>query len=197
MPHLLQSRSSEAVKARIAASATPVERIFQTARGGILQDSGYNEVWTEARKQALTPAQQRSPLGRRPYDLRHAAVSLWLNSRVPATEVTRRAAHGVAVLLKIYAHCIDGQADAANQRKQSLRDPVRGDGLLHHRDRPLGTPIACFLMSPVIRFGLYACAPELARWRQERRVRRPVRISLTRISGCSKAAKCPPLPASP
>jgi hypothetical protein len=28
----------------------------------------------------------------------------------------RRAGHGVAVLLKIYAHCIDGQADAANQR---------------------------------------------------------------------------------
>jgi len=48
--------------------------------------------------------------------LRHAAVSLWLNSRVPATEVARRAGHGVAVLLKIYAHCIDGQADAANRR---------------------------------------------------------------------------------
>ena len=95
---------------------TPDGRIFQTARGGILQDSGYNEVWTEARKTALTPAQQRSPLGRRPYDLRHAAVSLWLNSGVPATEVARRAGHGVAVLLKIYAHCIDGQADAANQR---------------------------------------------------------------------------------
>ena len=31
-------------------------------------------------------------------------------------EVARRAGHGVAVLLKIYAHCIDGQADAANQR---------------------------------------------------------------------------------
>jgi integrase len=94
---------------------TPDGRIFQTARGGILQDSGYNEVWTEARKQALTPAQYRSPLGRRPYDLRHAAVSLWLNSGVPATEVARRAGHGVAVLLKIYAHGIDGQA-AANQR---------------------------------------------------------------------------------
>jgi hypothetical protein len=39
-----------------------------------------------------------------------------LNSGVPATEVARRAGHGVAVLLKIYAHCIDGQADAANQR---------------------------------------------------------------------------------
>jgi hypothetical protein len=43
-------------------------------------------------------------------------VSLWLNSGVPATEVARRAGHGVAVLLKIYAHCIDGQADAANER---------------------------------------------------------------------------------
>jgi integrase len=89
---------------------TPDGRIFQTARGGILQDSGYNEVWAEARKTALAPAQCRSPLGRRPYDLRHAAVSLWLNSGVPATEVARRAGHGVAVLLKIYAHCIDGQA---------------------------------------------------------------------------------------
>jgi integrase len=97
-------------------ATTPDGRIFQTTRGGILQDSGYNEVWAQARAQALTPAQRRSPLGRRPYDLRHAAVSLWLNSGVPATEVARRAGHGVAVLLKIYAHCIDGQADAANKR---------------------------------------------------------------------------------
>ena len=65
---------------------------------------------------ALTPARYRSSLGRRPHDLRHAAVSLWLNSGGPATEVARRAGHGVAVLLKIYAHCIDGQATAANQR---------------------------------------------------------------------------------
>jgi integrase len=64
----------------------------------------------------FTPAQQASPLARRPYDLRHAAVSLWLNSGVPATEVARRAGHSVAVLLKVYAHCIDGQADAVNKR---------------------------------------------------------------------------------
>ncbi|TVZ01201.1 hypothetical protein EAS64_33500 [Trebonia kvetii] len=44
-------------------------------------------------------------MGRRPYDLRHAAVSLRLNSGVPATEVARRA-----------GHCIDGQAAAANRR---------------------------------------------------------------------------------
>jgi hypothetical protein len=35
---------------------------------------------------------------------------------VRATEVARRAGHSVAVLLKIYARCIDGQADAANKR---------------------------------------------------------------------------------
>ncbi len=103
-------------------------RIFQTARGGILQDSGYNQVWVQARENALTTAQHNSPLARRPYDLRHAAVSLWLNSGVPATEVARRAGHGVAVLLKIYAHCIDGQADAANQRIT--------DGLAAQDDQP-------------------------------------------------------------
>jgi len=41
---------------------------------------------------------------------------LWLNSGVPATEVARRAGHSVAVLLKVYAHCIDGQADSVNKR---------------------------------------------------------------------------------
>jgi hypothetical protein len=31
-----------------------------------------------------------------------------------ATEVARRARHGVGVLLKLYVHCIDGQAAAAD-----------------------------------------------------------------------------------
>ena len=48
-------------------------------------------------------------------------MSLWLNSGVPATEVARRAGHSVVVLLKIYAHCIDGQATAANQRIAEAR----------------------------------------------------------------------------
>ena len=94
----------------------PDGRIFRTVRGGLIQDSAYSAVWAEARAAALTPAQHASPLARRPYDLRHAGVSLALNAGVPATEVARRAGHSVAVLLKIYAHCIDGQADAANKR---------------------------------------------------------------------------------
>jgi hypothetical protein len=35
----------------------------------------------------------------------------------------RRAGHGVAVLLKIYAHCIDGQADAADKRITNALGP--------------------------------------------------------------------------
>jgi len=63
-----------------------------------------------------TPPGLASPLARRPYDLRHAAVSLRLNSVVPTTGVARRSGHSVAVLLKVYAHCIDGQADIVNKR---------------------------------------------------------------------------------
>ncbi|GHH72536.1 hypothetical protein GCM10017673_27630 [Streptosporangium violaceochromogenes] len=46
----------------------------------------------------------------------HAAVSLWLNAGVHAPEVAERAGHGVDVLLKVYARCIDGQHEAANRR---------------------------------------------------------------------------------
>jgi integrase len=105
------------LRAHIARYGTsPGGHLFRTARGGPLNDTGWGEVWQRARPVALTSAQQASPLARRPYDLRHAAVSLWLNAGVPATEVARRAGHGVAVLLKVYANCIDGQAGAANQR---------------------------------------------------------------------------------
>jgi len=40
------------------------EVFLLTARGGIIQDSAYSAVWAEARKKALTEAQQRSPPGR-------------------------------------------------------------------------------------------------------------------------------------
>lgn len=70
----------------------------------------------------MTPDQAASPLAGRPYDLRHAAVTLWLNSGVPATEVAYRAGHGVAVLLRVYAGCIDGEAAKVNERiEQGLK----------------------------------------------------------------------------
>ncbi|GAA2894608.1 hypothetical protein GCM10010517_59330 [Streptosporangium fragile] len=52
----------------------------------------------------------------RPYDLRHAAVSLRLKAGIPPTEVAQRAGHGVDVLLRIYPKCIDGQHAHANRQ---------------------------------------------------------------------------------
>ena len=57
-----------------------------------------------------------SPLARRPYDLRHAAVSTWLNAGVPPTQVAEWAGHSVAVLLQVYAKCLAGQEDTARRR---------------------------------------------------------------------------------
>ncbi|WP_436758207.1 tyrosine-type recombinase/integrase [Streptosporangium sp. V21-05] len=91
-------------------------RLFRSSRGGVISIGTYCEVWKAARAFALAPEQQVSPLAARPYDLRHAAVSLWLNAGVAAPDVAERAGHGVDVLLKVYAKCIDGGAEIANQR---------------------------------------------------------------------------------
>lgn len=64
----------------------------------------------------LSPGEAASPPAARPYDLRHAAVSTWLDAGVPPTQVAERAGHGVAVLLRVYAKCLAGQEDAARQR---------------------------------------------------------------------------------
>jgi integrase len=90
-------------------------RLFHTRRGGVL-GSNYADSWSKARQLALTPSQVLSPLAARPYDLRHAAVSLWLNSGVPAPDVAERAGHGVDVLLRVYAGCVHGGEAGANQR---------------------------------------------------------------------------------
>ncbi|MEV6868582.1 site-specific integrase [Streptosporangium subroseum] len=91
-------------------------RLFRSSRGGVISIGTYCKVWKAARGFALTPEQQISPLAARPYDLRHAAMSLWLNAGVAAPDVAERAGHGVDVLLKVYAKCIDGGEDIANRR---------------------------------------------------------------------------------
>jgi integrase len=68
---------------------------------------------------AFTPEAAASPLARRPYDLRHAAVSTWLNGGVPATQVAEWAGHSVAVLLEVYAACLDDGELAARRRVEA------------------------------------------------------------------------------
>jgi hypothetical protein len=101
----------------------PDGRVFSSDRGQPVASTAISNVWAEARALALTPAQVASPLPGRPYDLRHAAVSLWLAAGVPAPRVAERAGHSVEVLLRVYAKCLDDGEDIANTRiDAALRD---------------------------------------------------------------------------
>jgi integrase len=91
-------------------------RLFSGIRGGELPTITYRRAWARARQVALTAAEQASPLARRPYDLRHACLSTWLNGGVYPTQVAEWAGHGVDVLLKIYAKCVVGQDELAKRR---------------------------------------------------------------------------------
>jgi len=97
-------------------------RLFWADRGSELRTNTYARIWARARAAAFTPEVVRSPLAARPYDLRHAAVSTWLAAGVAPTQVAEWAGHSVAVLLRVYAKCLDGQQHAARKRvEEALR----------------------------------------------------------------------------
>jgi integrase len=98
----------------------PDGRLFRSERGKPVASTAYTEVWQEARQVALSPEQIASPMAGRPYDLRHAAVSLWLNGGVSPTEIAQRAGHSVEVLLRVYAKCVSGQEAIANRRIEEI-----------------------------------------------------------------------------
>jgi integrase len=109
----------------LATHGTDAEgRLFRGVRSGReLEESTYHRVWLKARKAALTADEYASPLARRPYDLRHAAVSTWLNAGVPSTQVAEWAGHSVGVLHQIYAKCLAGQDELARKRiEATLRE---------------------------------------------------------------------------
>ena len=97
-------------------------RLFSGVRGGELPTITYRRAWIKARQTALTASEQASPLARRPYDLRHACLSTWLNGGVYPTQVAEWAGHSVDVLLRIYARCVVGQDERAMRRiSEALR----------------------------------------------------------------------------
>ncbi|MFC9703883.1 hypothetical protein ACFTWD_24680 [Streptomyces sp. NPDC056943] len=95
-------------------------RLFFSENGGVVSSSTYYRAWQETWELALPPAVVGSPLARRPYDLRHSALSTWLNAGVDATEVAERAGNSVEVLLTRYAKCLDGRQEVANRRIEEL-----------------------------------------------------------------------------
>jgi hypothetical protein len=71
------------------------------------------------------------------YDLRHAAVSTWLNAEVAPAQVAEWPGHTTDVSLPFYAKCIAGQQDEAKRRIFEATKPVpaqddaAGDGEPH------------------------------------------------------------------
>lgn len=94
----------------------PGGRYFDTWPGTTIPNNSYTTVWSRVRGRVLTPVEAASPLAGRPYDLRHACLSLWLNAGVAPTQVAEWAGNSVRVLLKVYAKCIYGQTDLALRR---------------------------------------------------------------------------------
>ena len=64
------------------------------------QRVGLRPRWHAARRAALGPDLAATALARRPYDLRHAALSLWLNASGTPAEVAARAGNSARVLLR-------------------------------------------------------------------------------------------------
>lgn len=95
----------------------PDGRLFRGVRTGAqLGSTVYSRAWARARKLAFTPEVAASPLAKRPYDLRHAAVSTWLNATGDPTRVAEWAGHSVSVLLRVYAKCLDGGEQQAREQ---------------------------------------------------------------------------------
>jgi integrase len=87
----------------------PDGRLFIGERNGAeLPKLTIVRAWRRARESVFTAEVVASPLVQVPYDLRHAAVSTWLNGGVPATDVAEWAGHSVEILHRIYAKCLDG-----------------------------------------------------------------------------------------
>jgi integrase len=94
----------------------PAQYLFYGVQGRPLATITYRRAWDKARRTALTEQEYRSQLARRPYDLRHACLSTWLNGGVAATQVAEWAGHSVEMLLRVYAKCLDGQDEITKRR---------------------------------------------------------------------------------
>lgn len=82
--------------------------LFPGEKGGMLAGSVFRRVWAKAREAALPEREQKTPTGKRVYDLRHTCLTTWLNRGTPPAQVAEWAGNSVQVLHSTYARCIDG-----------------------------------------------------------------------------------------
>ena len=81
------------------------ELVFPTV-GGELWTDGH---WQDWHRDRWTPLKRALPelAGSRPYDLRHAFVTLLINEGLPITEIARQAGHSPTTCLEVYGHVFD------------------------------------------------------------------------------------------
>ena len=103
----------------------PGGRIFRLPRGGTVTNSAYLVIFHLARSAAFTEAEAESLAARRPYDLRHACVSTWLNATGDPPQVAEWAGHSVNVLMQVYAKCISGRQEANKRRIFDATRPLK------------------------------------------------------------------------
>jgi integrase len=94
----------------------PGDLLIRGLLGGKLHSRVIRHMWDNARKAVLTDDEYGSLLGKRVYDLRHTCLTTWLNSGIPPAQVAEWAGNSVPVLLRTYAHCIQGQFDHFKRR---------------------------------------------------------------------------------
>jgi len=112
-------RLTQLLQAHIAEFGTTSDgRLFRGANGRDISESVYGRVWDAARRATFSESEAPSRIAKRPYDLRHACLSTWLNAGVDPTQVAEWAGNSVAVLLRVYAKCISGRDQLARQRIQ-------------------------------------------------------------------------------
>ena len=105
--------------------------VFPTASGELWREHD----WRNWRRRSFQPAAKALGLDvSRPYDLRHAAVSLWLHEGRSVVEVAAWLGHSPALCLSTYAHVVDELRDAP---RVDAEDAIRA---ARERDVPTQYP---------------------------------------------------------
>jgi integrase len=108
----------------------PDRRLFRGAPAAARSARASTDASGSRRSPPSSPGSPATP-PLRPYDLRHAALSLWLASGAPPAEIAARAGHSVYVLLTTYAHGLPGYGQIASQHIDRALHAGTGPPLAH------------------------------------------------------------------